>query len=169
MVHENHQHYELFYIKQNELSKQNSVYYGATTYDIKNDGKKNILITLDLIKENIGIKYFCYIYAQDFTSDIQKRPNILSEFILKQNYPNPFNPSTRIKYTLPQDSKVQIKVYDILGSEVAKLVDEFKPAGEFEVNFSTNELTSGVYIYRITAATNEKIIFSSSKQMIFLK
>lgn len=86
------------------------------------------------------------------------------EFYLSQNYPNPFNPSTNIKYAIGSRQYVSLVVYDVLGNEVAVLVNEEKPAGEYEVTFNGSGLTSGVYVYRIKA--NGKII---SKKMILLK
>ncbi len=70
---------------------------------------------------------------------------------------------------MPEDSKVKIKVYDILGKEVAELVNEKKPAGFYEITFDGSDLSSGVYIYRITALKGNKILFSKSKQMILIK
>ncbi|MBK6914153.1 MAG: T9SS type A sorting domain-containing protein [Ignavibacteriales bacterium] len=86
------------------------------------------------------------------------------EFSLKQNYPNPFNPSTVISYSLPQKEFVTIKVIDILGREVATLVNEVKPAGKFEVEFDASSLASGVYVYRIKAGS-----FTTSKKMLLTK
>ena len=83
---------------------------------------------------------------------------------LAQNFPNPFNPSTTIRYQIPQDGIVTLKIYDILGSEVATLVNEEKVAGKYEVNFNASSLASGVYIYKIQAGT-----FINSKKMILLK
>jgi hypothetical protein len=83
---------------------------------------------------------------------------------LNQNYPNPFNPSTTIRYQIPQDGVVTLKIYDILGSEVATLVQEEKVAGKYEVNFNASTLSSGVYIYKIQAGD-----FTNSKKLILLK
>lgn len=83
---------------------------------------------------------------------------------LAQNYPNPFNPSTTIRYQIPQDGIVTLKIYDILGSEVATLVNEEKVAGKYEVNFNASSLASGVYIYKIQAGS-----FINSKKMLLLK
>jgi hypothetical protein len=77
------------------------------------------------------------------------------------SYPNPFNPTTTISYTIPKDGKVEIKVYDALGREVAILVNEVKPAGKYNVVFNAANLASGVYFYRITVndlAVTKKII-----------
>jgi hypothetical protein len=94
---------------------------------------------------------------------------IPGEYSLAQNYPNPFNPATKINYSLPDDAKVTIKVYDMLGTEVAELVNETKPAGYYEITFDASKLSSGVYVYRIIALKGETMLFSESKRMILLK
>ena len=90
----------------------------------------------------------------------QNRPN---EFSLSQNYPNPFNPSTVISYQLAVNSKVSLKVYDVLGNEVATLVNEEKPAGKYQVKFNT-QLASGVYFYQLRAGN-----FVQTKKFILMK
>jgi hypothetical protein len=92
-----------------------------------------------------------------------------SEFSLSRNYPNPFNPSTKIIFTIPRDVRgktieVSLKVYDLLGNEIATLVNEEKPAGTYEVEFDGNGLPSGVYFYSLYAGN-----FLSTKKMILLK
>lgn len=89
---------------------------------------------------------------------------IPSEFKLEQNYPNPFNPSTTIAYSLPKSSFVNLKIYDILGKEVATLVNEEKIAGNYQVKFDAGSLASGTYIYKLTAGD-----FSKIQKMILLK
>jgi hypothetical protein len=84
---------------------------------------------------------------------------IPTEFSLSQNYPNPFNPTTKIKFTIPQTDSpllggargglVKLKVYDILGNEIATLVNEEKPAGEYEVTLDATGLPSGIYFYQL--------------------
>jgi hypothetical protein len=85
-------------------------------------------------------------------------------FVLEQNYPNPFNPSTHIKYAVANKQFVSIKVYDVIGNEIATLVNEEKPAGTYEVEFSANHLSAGVYYYSIVTAN-----FVQTKKMILLK
>ncbi|MDP2362467.1 MAG: metallophosphoesterase [Ignavibacteria bacterium] len=94
----------------------------------------------------------------------QESENLLLEFQLSQNYPNPFNPSTSILYRVSRISHINIKVYDVLGNEVATLVNEEKPAGKYEVGFTENNLTSGVYFYSLRAGN-----FTQTKKMILLK
>ena len=86
------------------------------------------------------------------------------EFALEQNYPNPFNPATTIKFSIPEQSRVTLKIYDVLGREVRTLVNEVRNAGSHEVNFDASNLASGMYIYSIEAGE-----FISSKKMILLK
>ncbi|MGE5456838.1 MAG: T9SS type A sorting domain-containing protein, partial [Methanococcaceae archaeon] len=90
--------------------------------------------------------------------------DILKTYYMFQNYPNPFNPSTKIRYSIPEESHVSIKVYNILGKLVRELVNEIKPAGDHEVIFKDNDLASGTYIYSIKAGN-----FSSTRKMILLK
>jgi hypothetical protein len=85
-------------------------------------------------------------------------------FSLESNYPNPFNPVTTIRYALPEDVHVTLKVYDVLGREVATLVNKFEKAGYKEVSFDASALPSGVYLYRITAGT-----FTQARRMVFVK
>jgi hypothetical protein len=93
---------------------------------------------------------------------------IASEFNLEQNYPNPFNPSTVISYRLPVSSNVTLKVYDVLGNEIATLVNEEKPAGEYEIEFrpesSIKQPASGIYFYQLKAGE-----FIQTRKMIYLK
>ncbi len=87
-----------------------------------------------------------------------------SKFRLFNNYPNPFNPTTVIRYNLPEDSYVQLKVFDILGNEVMILVNEEQKIGFYEKNFSGTELPSGVYLYRLQTSK-----FSKTKKMILIR
>ena len=86
------------------------------------------------------------------------------EFKLEQNFPNPFNPTTTIQYQLPVSSKVTLKIYDILGSEVKTLVNEEQEAGYKEVKFNASNFASGIYIYRLQAGKHVSI-----KKMMVLK
>ncbi len=87
-----------------------------------------------------------------------------TEFRLEQNYPNPFNPSTTIRFALPKTSNVTIKIYDVLGRQVATLVDEEYQAGVYKVVFEAGELASGLYIYRIQTQS-----FTQSRKLMLLK
>ncbi|MHB8930890.1 MAG: ice-binding family protein, partial [Melioribacteraceae bacterium] len=87
------------------------------------------------------------------------------QFTIYQNYPNPFNPTTNISYEIPVKSNVVLKVYDVLGSEVAVLVNEEKPQGRYQVEFKASHLPSGIYFYSLNAGNNDPIM----KKMILLK
>jgi hypothetical protein len=91
---------------------------------------------------------------------------------LEQNYPNPFNPSTVISYQLAGQSHVTLRVYDLLGREVAALVNEVKSAGNYSATFNASNFPSGVYFYRLTAnavSPGQAGNFSSVKKMLLLK
>jgi len=116
----------------------------------------------------IGLRN-CSICALDEESgpagdNFQIFENIPEEYALSQNYPNPFNPVTKIKYDIPFDGNVSIKIFDINGRLVMTAVDELKTAGRYEFNFSGINLSSGIYYYRISSGN-----FSQVKKMILLK
>jgi hypothetical protein len=83
---------------------------------------------------------------------------------LEQNYPNPFNPSTNISYTLPEDGFVKLAVYNLLGEEIATLVNNFQKANRYEANFNAAGLSSGIYVYKIEAAN-----YTASKKLMLMK
>jgi len=85
-------------------------------------------------------------------------------YSLAQNFPNPFNPSTQISYSIALDAFVTLKVYDILGNEVANLVNEKKSAGYYSADFNASDLPSGIYVYKLTSGN-----FTESKKLILLK
>lgn len=99
------------------------------------------------------------------------REDIPSGFKLMQNYPNPFNPATIIKYSLPVDGLISIKVFDILGKEIKELVNEYKAGGDYSVSFNGSSLASGIYFYTITATPigGQAGNFRKVKKMILLK
>ncbi len=121
-------------------------------------------------------------YQSNFDDNLvsveEEKTNIPTEFILYQNYPNPFNPSTTIKFSIPnvtlslssraesrdEGARVQLKVYDILGNEVTTLVDEYRNAGNYEIDFNASKLSSGVYFYRLQAGG-----FVQTNKMILMK
>jgi len=104
-------------------------------------------------------------YIINGASSVEKiNSTVPVEFELSQNYPNPFNPTTIINFSVPKTGFVTIKVYDLLGREVSKLVNENKPAGNYSVEFNAAKLVSGVYFYRIQAGE-----FIQTKKLLYLK
>ena len=96
---------------------------------------------------------------------VQNHDNQIPEsYSLYQNYPNPFNPVTKIKYSIPINSQVTIKVYDILGKEVSTLVDKFTNAGKYEVEFNASNLASGIYFYQMLSGNT-----TNTKKLLFMK
>lgn len=93
-----------------------------------------------------------------------------TEFQLTQNYPNPFNPTTQINYQLPANGYVTLKVYDVLGREIATLVDEEKSSGFYSVQWDAHNVSSGIYFYRIIAGnSNGQSSFTETKRMVVMK
>lgn len=107
---------------------------------------------------------FWYAYQQITITDIEDENIIPTVFKLEQNYPNPFNPSTKIKFAVPEKSNVLIKVYDILGSEVATLINREMEAGWYENDFNAAGLSSGIYLFRMEAGS-----YVNTKKMILLR
>jgi hypothetical protein len=107
-------------------------------------------------------------YQSNFNDNLisveEEMANIPIEFILHQNYPNPFNPSTKISWQSPVSGHQTLKVYDVLGNEVASLVNEFRNAGSYEVDFNASSLSSGIYFYKLQAGS-----FIQTKKMILIK
>jgi len=106
-------------------------------------------------------------FATEYTTSIAERtdktptPNTFSLF---QNYPNPFNPTTTIEYVIKNDAYVNLVVYDLLGREVRTLVNERQQPGEYDVKFHSDDLPSGLYLYKITAGD-----FTSIRKMMLIK
>ena len=119
---------------------------------------KNAGNTGTLLNWSLKIKYSSPVSVNQIES------SVADKYELMHNYPNPFNPVTTIKYSIPERSFVNIKVYDMLGKEIAKLVNEEKTQGVYSVNFDASALPTGIYFYRIQT---EK--FSSTKKMILIK
>jgi hypothetical protein len=101
-----------------------------------------------------------YTYSDEVNVDVE----VPLEYALEQNYPNPFNPSTTIKYSIPEDGFVKLAIYNMLGEEVATVVNNVQKAGRYEINFNASNLSSGVYVYRI-----ETVNFTASKKLMLMK
>ncbi len=103
-------------------------------------------------------------YDIDITTGVAVAPGVAQSFKLNQNYPNPFNPSTKIEFNLPKSQNVDLKVFNMLGQEVATLAHGTLAAGQHSVTFDAKTLASGVYIYRLTAGSNV-----DTKKMVLMK
>ena len=130
------------------------------------------LSSYSFIDENIASsKYYYRLKQIDFDGSyayskvISVAIGTPEEFRLSQNYPNPFNPTTTINFTLPEKTNVSLKIYNILGSQVAEVLNEVKDAGSYSFNFNADGLSSGVYIYKISTGSGKEI----SRKMTLLK
>ncbi|GIV46068.1 MAG: hypothetical protein KatS3mg036_0886 [Ignavibacterium sp.] len=121
--------------------------------------EKSIFRNTDYFPE----KGFAYMKVLPPITDVYENKLDLT-FSLEQNYPNPFNPSTKISWQSPVSSWQTLKVYDILGNEVATLVDEYREAGKYEVEFDAENLSSGIYLYKLQAGS-----FIDTKKMILMR
>ncbi|MBE0550851.1 MAG: T9SS type A sorting domain-containing protein [Ignavibacterium sp.] len=112
------------------------------------------------------------ISGEGHPSDVTDDKILPTEFVLEQNYPNPFNPSTKISWQSPVGSWQTLKIYDVLGKEVATLVNEYRDAGKYELEFNAEKLSSGVYYYQLRVgdpSTGSGQSFVETKKMIYLK
>ena len=113
---------------------------------------------------NYRLKQIDFSGAYEYSSEILVNKSVPSDFSLSQNYPNPFNPSTQISFSIPENSNVVLKVYDVSGKEIATLVNETKSSGNYHVVFDASKYASGIYFYKITAGS-----FTDTRKMILLK
>ncbi len=108
---------------------------------------------------------FWYLASRELNVEVEQNSlNVPGEFQLQQNYPNPFNPTTTIEFALPKQSNVTLKLFDILGREMATLVDAELESGVHKINFDGKDLASGIYFYRIHAEG-----FLKTKKLMLLK
>ncbi len=126
-------------------------------------GSDNIQSVAELKKKAVTLQKFYDLYQPELVNIKYEVPKP-DYYYLGQNYPNPFNPATTIKYELPVSGLVILKVFDILGNEIETLINEEQSAGEYEVEFESDGLPSGIYIYQISSRE-----FSRTKKMILLK
>lgn len=119
-----------------------------------------MLFTIPLLMywDMIVVEYDSPVFVEQMDSGLPE------SFIQYQNYPNPFNPTTQIKYSVKEDGFVTMKVYDVLGKEVAVLVNDEKLTATYTVNFDASMLSSGIYFYTITAKD-----FHQTKKMLLIK
>ncbi|MDY0081828.1 MAG: T9SS type A sorting domain-containing protein [Ignavibacteriaceae bacterium] len=105
-----------------------------------------------------------YFDGEHLVTSVSELPGLARQYSLEQNYPNPFNPSTAIRFSIPEQTNVSLKIFNSIGQEVASLVNGELAAGNHEVNFNASKLSTGIYFYRI-----ETPAFTSTKKMILIK
>ena len=159
-IHELHGITDLFYYYFNNSDYEKSL---ATINSVpsKFEVNENINFAKWLVSSQLGLDGIMLPKNNDGLISEEK---ISTEYELFENYPNPFNPSTTITFSLPQQEKVELIVYDILGRKVAELVSEMMEAGKYNIDFDGSELSSGTYIYKIIAGS-----FTESKKMLLVK
>jgi hypothetical protein len=157
------------------LQDGNNNYVNDWDASFVGDTSKIHIKTNNTFSELQGILYYSFSYyklcprkADDFmglvTAIKKNTPNTPQNYELAQNYPNPFNPATIISYSLPKESFVTLRIYNILGQQVGNLVNKNQMAGTYKVNFNASDLSSGVYFYMIKAGN-----FRQIKKMVLLK
>jgi hypothetical protein len=102
--------------------------------------------------------------TSEYSNIVEVVYGAVAEFALEQNYPNPFNPTTKINYSIKEKGNVELKIFDLLGSEIATLVNEEKTPGNYEVFFDASNLSSGVYLYTIKSSS-----FVQTRKMMLMK
>lgn len=132
-------------------------------FAFNNDGTANVQVQVGTFR-NPNDRVIIDFTATTLPVSVENETITAKDYYLNQNFPNPFNPATRINYGVAKSGNVEISVYNILGNKVATLVNEFKPAGSYTVDFNASKLSSGVYFYKIS--TNG---FVQTKKMILEK
>ncbi|MFA6978757.1 MAG: T9SS type A sorting domain-containing protein [Ignavibacteriaceae bacterium] len=150
---------------------QSAVVYWEKIGFVNGSGNSNSSKDYSFSDDNIAAGKYQYRLKQidndgsyEYSPEVEVEIGTPTKFSLSQNYPNPFNPSTTINYQLPISGNVTLKVFDVLGKEVTSLVNEKKEAGNYTVEFSTTNLASGTYFYRLQAGD-----FVQIKKMVILK
>jgi len=126
-------------------------------------GNNNLQSITELKNNAKTVQYFYDNYIPEMTN-ISYTPPLPEHYYLSQNYPNPFNPATRIDYELPISGYTTLMIYDVLGRNIATLVNEFKEAGFYNLNFNSENLSSGVYFYTLNSKS-----FTRTNKMIVIK
>lgn len=137
-------------------------YTGTTLSEVTPEGQ--VALEMKLPASYLSYRAFKFDWDTTVTSITNSGNNSPELYSLNQNYPNPFNPTTSISFSLPKSGNVTLKVYDIMGREVAEIVNSQLQAGNHEINFNAKNLSSGIYIYKL-----ETDNFTASKKMILMK
>ena len=159
--------FNIYYaLVEDTIAAKNSVSYMADNFpdDHLTQLAENLMNTeTDIVNQGIA-------KGNSTTANVEQKTATPNQFNLFQNYPNPFNPTTKITYTLKEPSNVSLRIYNILGQEVSKLVEEYQTEGFHSGVFSNSNLSSGIYFYRLTVSNaNSVALFTSVKKMSLLK
>lgn len=160
-----------------ELSEEDDLFTPIVGQKIKVDfsindaddtGEREGILTYSPFNEDksyLDVSRWLYTWVGDQMVSVGDEDESMElKFELSQNYPNPFNPSTTIRYSIPENGMVTLKVFNILGQEVNTLVNKVQNAGLHQVNFNAGQFASGVYIYRLSSGN-----FVSTKKMLLIK
>ena len=157
---------EIIYLSNKDTIIIEEISYSEQTADLSTGRYPNGTGSFIQMKPTFGVEN-----VDGITSIENQQLEMPRNYSLAQNYPNPFNPSTIINFSIPESGLVALKVFNILGQEVAELVNEVKSAGNYEVQFNTTspqtigrQLSSGIYIYRLQVGS-----FFDSKKMLLVK
>ena len=142
---------------------------GGTNWNSQLSGTSSFLYSVHFTDNNTGWAVGGHTILKTINGGVsfieEKEINeIPAAYLLSQNYPNPFNPSTSIQYAVSSRQFVTLKIYDVLGNEVAILVNKEKPAGNYEVEFDATGLPSGIYFYTLRSGS-----FVETKKMVLMK
>ncbi len=155
--------YELSYVwrKNGTAASITSTYNYTSSFIFPTPRTDTVTVTVSNVKNSVTKTW--YVEVVDDPTSVEDE-GLPTSYALDQNYPNPFNPSTKIKYSIPQQSFVSLKIYDILGNEVSTLVNENKSAGFYEASWNAANISSGIYFYTIKAGS-----FAETKKMMLIK
>lgn len=136
-------------------------------FKVKTDsnGEVWVLIGTDSGFEGTTTLYYSWVdLTFSIVTGVDNNEPIPNRYLLLQNYPNPFNPTTMIEYEIPENDFVSLKVYDIIGNEIAELINNYQTAGKYNIAFDGKNLSNGVYIYKLTVGN-----YSQARKMLLLK
>ena len=153
--------YEIFYMTRNNIP---GGYFGVTMYDLDNNGYEELLINRDVVRSDGKSKRCTHIFKPDFVVQINDKIKFSNTaYSLEPNYPNPFNPLTTISYSLPKRTNVSLKVFDMLGNEIAVIYEGEKSEGTYTVQWNgkdkfQNRVSSGIYFINLATPEFNKTI-----------
>lgn len=153
-----------------ERTSSRNINWGKIGF-VQGHGNSNSTKEYTLMDKPLGGRNFKYRLKQidfdgkyEYSPEVEVKLDVQAEFLVKQNFPNPFNPTTKIEYAIPSDNNVEIKIFNVLGMEVATLLNEHRQAGVHNIEFDASNLSSRIYFYNIVYGNKSEI-----KKMILLR